>query len=139
MLGRLELSSSLTQVAFALAIAGFGIGVFISPNSSALLGSAPRNRQGIASGILATARNVGMVLGIGLSGAIFTTMLERSSTGDSLTLVSAVQTSYLAVTGAAILGIFVSALRGNGMIANPSKELNREKQEIQENNIQLEE
>jgi EmrB/QacA subfamily drug resistance transporter len=114
LLGRLELVSSLTQVAAALAVAGVGIGVFISPNSSALLGSAPRHRQGIASGILATARNVGMVLGVGLAGAVFTTVLERSSTQDALGLVSAVQTSYLVVTSAAVLGIFVSALRGNG-------------------------
>lgn len=114
LLGRLELASSLPQVAVALAVAGVGIGVFISPNSSALLGSAPRNRQGIASGILATARNVGMVLGVGLAGAVFTTILERSPAQDAPALVSAVQASYLVVTGAAVLGVFISALRGNG-------------------------
>jgi MFS family permease len=57
------------QMAAGLAITGLGTGVFISPNNSALMGSAPHHRQGIAAGILATSRNVGMVLGIGLAGA----------------------------------------------------------------------
>src|SRR5678815_625048 len=34
----------------------------------------PNYRQGIAAGVLATARNVGMVLGVGLAGAVFTTV-----------------------------------------------------------------
>lgn len=62
-------------MALGLAVCGLGTGVFIAPNNSALMGAAPRHRQGIASGVLATARNVGMVLGVGLAGAILTTML----------------------------------------------------------------
>ncbi len=130
LLARLELASSLAQVAIALAVAGIGIGIFISPNSSALMGSAPRFRQGIASGILATARNVGMVLGIGLSGAIFTTVLERYPTSDAPALVAAIHTSYLVVVFVAVLGIFVSALRGNGGLENHKSEaLNSNEQE----------
>jgi EmrB/QacA subfamily drug resistance transporter len=60
-----------------LAVAGLGTGVFISPNNSALMGSAPAGRQGIAAAVLATARSLGMVLGIGIAGAILTTMLAR--------------------------------------------------------------
>lgn len=55
---------------------GIGIGIFISPNNSALMGSAPRARQGIAAGVLAASRNVGMVLGVGLAGAILTSRLN---------------------------------------------------------------
>jgi EmrB/QacA subfamily drug resistance transporter len=62
-------------VAAGLAVVGLGVGLFTSPNNSALMGAAPRERQGIAAGVLATARNVGMVLGIGISGAVFTTIL----------------------------------------------------------------
>ncbi len=72
LLSRLGPQAPLSSVGIYLAIAGLGTGIFISPNTSALMGSAPRNRQGIASGIQATARNVGMVLGVGLAGAILT-------------------------------------------------------------------
>ncbi len=47
-----------------LALGGAGTGVFISPNTSALLGSAPRERAGIASGVVATARTAGMAVGV---------------------------------------------------------------------------
>ncbi|BAW31791.1 drug resistance transporter, EmrB/QacA subfamily [Methanothermobacter sp. MT-2] len=47
-----------------------GAGIFQSSNNSAVMGSAPRPYLGIASGVLATIRNVGMVLGIATGGAI---------------------------------------------------------------------
>jgi MFS family permease len=60
-----------------MAVCGLGFGAFVAPNNSRLLGAAPPNRRGIASGVLAAARNVGMVLGVGLAGAIYTTVLAR--------------------------------------------------------------
>jgi len=59
------------DVAWRLSLFGLGTGIFQSPNNSAVLGAAARNRTGIASGVLATTRNVGMVLGIALGGAVF--------------------------------------------------------------------
>jgi MFS family permease len=97
-------------VALALGISGLGTGTFISPNNSALMGSAPRNRQGIAAGILATARSVGMVMGIGLSGAIFTTVMANSQSGAAL--FTATQASFLAASALAALGVLTSAIRG---------------------------
>jgi EmrB/QacA subfamily drug resistance transporter len=65
LLSRLNAATPTSQILFSLGICGLGTGIFISPNNSALMGSAPRQHQGIAAGILATARNVGMVLGAG--------------------------------------------------------------------------
>jgi len=113
-LTRLEPSTSYSDIAVALGIAGLGIGTFISPNNSAIMGSAPRHRQGIAAAILATARSVGMVLGIGLSGAILTTILSNSS-GDEV-LFKSVQASFYAAFGIAILGLIVSAVKINNRI-----------------------
>jgi len=79
LLSNIDAGTGLWFVAIGLAVAGFGTGTFISPNTSALMGSAPRTRQGVASGVLATARNFGMVLGIGLAGAIFTTHLAQNT------------------------------------------------------------
>lgn len=54
-----------------MGIVGLGTGIFVSPNSSALMGSAPRDRQGVASGVMALARTLGMTIGIALATAIF--------------------------------------------------------------------
>jgi EmrB/QacA subfamily drug resistance transporter len=97
-----------------LAILGLGIGIFISPNNSALMGSAPRHRQGIAAGLSATSRNVGMVLGIGLAGAIFTTVLgSNNSDVSSTALYPAIKYSYIATVLVAVLGIYTSTIKNN--------------------------
>jgi EmrB/QacA subfamily drug resistance transporter len=74
-LALLRPSTDLLVVAAALGVVGLGTGIFISPNSSALMGSAPRQRQGIAAGIMATSRSFGMVLGVALSAAILASIL----------------------------------------------------------------
>jgi EmrB/QacA subfamily drug resistance transporter len=112
LLARLGSESSFGQVAGALVVVGIGIGIFISPNTSALMGAAPRNRQGIAAGVLATARNVGMVLGVGLAGAIFTTVVARGLAGDPASLFTAVRLSFVVAAGVGFLGAVVSAARG---------------------------
>jgi EmrB/QacA subfamily drug resistance transporter len=54
-----------------LALVGLGTGIFISPNSSALMGAAPRKRQGTAGSVMAEARTVGMLLGVAVSTAVY--------------------------------------------------------------------
>src|SRR5207237_8339344 len=95
-LAHLGRATPVAHVAGALAVCGLGAGIFIAPNNSALMGAAPPNRQGIAAGVLATARNAGMVLGVGLAGAILTTVLHRGAAGA---LVRAVDLGF-AVTAA---------------------------------------
>ncbi len=113
LMSRLGAETPWTSVALALAVVGVGTGTFISPNNSALMGAAPRPRQGIAAGILATARNLGMVLGVGVAGAIFTTVLTHAGADvESQALFKAVQASLLAAAGFAALSAATSALRG---------------------------
>ena len=99
-------------IAISLVLTGSGTGIFISPNTSAILGSAPHKRRGIAAGILATSRSVGMVLGVGIAGAIFTTTLSHTSAeiGGNLFFL-AIQTSFLVTSGIAIFGVITSAIR----------------------------
>jgi EmrB/QacA subfamily drug resistance transporter len=108
LLSRLGPTSPFWMVGLGLAIAGSGTGIFISPNTSALLGSAPRHRQGIASGVLASGRNVGMVLGIGLAGAIFTTHLAQNTPNA---LYTGVDMGFLAAAIVAVVGIIMSAIK----------------------------
>jgi hypothetical protein len=99
---------SIGAIAAALAVVGLGVGIFVSPNNSALMGAAPRSRQGIAAGVLATARNVGMVFGVGVAGAVFTTILGH---GAPDALVVGVRASLYVAAGLAAIGTVTSWLR----------------------------
>jgi EmrB/QacA subfamily drug resistance transporter len=108
LLSRVGEQTPLLQVELALVVCGLGTGTFIAPNTSGLMGAAPADKQGIASGVLATARNAGMVLGVGLSGAILTTILHR---GGDAAVVRAVSTGLLVDAALAAVGVFTAALR----------------------------
>jgi EmrB/QacA subfamily drug resistance transporter len=113
LLAQVNIYSPLSYVALALATVGFGTGVFISPNTSALLGAAPLHRRGIASGIMATARNVGMVLGVGLAGAVFTTVqAQAQALGSATATYDGVRAGFLVAIGVALVGALTSAVRG---------------------------
>ena len=119
LLSRLGAQSEIKTIMMVLAVIGLGTGAFISPNNSALMGSAPKSRQGIAAGILATARNFGMVLGVGIAGAIFTTALAHGSSGSismggfaqNGAIFGALQLSFLAASLITILGVLTSMVR----------------------------
>ena len=113
LLSRLTITSHYSYAIIGLAICGLGTGLFVAPNNSALMGDAPRNRQGIASGVLALGRNVGMVLGIGLTGAIFTTILAHGNQNDSSVLVHAFNISLIFTSGVALLGAIITYGRGD--------------------------
>ena len=55
-----------------LLVLGCGNGLFSSPNTAAALGIAPPDALGSASGLLSTARNGGVITGLGITGAIYT-------------------------------------------------------------------
>lgn len=109
LLSRLNDVSSAFDIAFGLALFGLGAGLFTSPNSSALMGSAPRHRQGIASGVMATARSMGMALGVGIAGAIFTTIQG----GDARLTISAINAGLGVAAMVAVIGAATSAVRGS--------------------------
>lgn len=58
------------MVAFLLLL-GAGVGLFQSPNNSTVLGNAPPEALGVASGLLAVMRTLGQTAGIALAGAIW--------------------------------------------------------------------
>jgi MFS family permease len=63
--------SPLVLVVAGLALLGAGNALFNPPNSSSIMGSVPPERLGVAGGIVAVARNLGMALGIAVGGAAF--------------------------------------------------------------------
>ncbi|RME53014.1 MAG: DHA2 family efflux MFS transporter permease subunit, partial [Caldilineae bacterium] len=72
------LGTNTTPMGFVLRMlpVGLGMATFQSPNNSAIMGSAPRNRLGVASGTLSTTRTMGQTMGIAVLGAFFTARLH---------------------------------------------------------------
>lgn len=60
------------EISVLMALLGAGGAIFQSPNSSSIMGSVPRTQLGIAGGLNALFRNLGMVSGTTLSVMIFT-------------------------------------------------------------------
>ena len=50
---------------------GVGLGLFLSPNNSAIMGAAPTKHLGVASGLLSLSRTLGHASGVPLMGAVF--------------------------------------------------------------------
>jgi MFS family permease len=50
---------------------GLGIGLFISPNNSAIMGTAERHQLGVVSGLMAITRTMGQTVGVAVMGAIW--------------------------------------------------------------------
>lgn len=105
--------TSTAAVVAYLAVVGFGTGVFISPNSSALMGAAPRNQQGAAGSIMGESRIIGMLIGV--AGATFLFQFLGGKTGiawgpDEF---HAFGVALKAATGVGILSALAAATRGN--------------------------
>lgn len=114
-------------------LTGFGQALFQAPNNSALMGSAPRGEQGVASGFLATGRVIGQSTSVALAGAIFTSLggaragaqlvamaQQPSARGADLQSIVALQSifvtsfhaTFVACAAVAVIGVFASLVRG---------------------------
>jgi predicted MFS family arabinose efflux permease len=59
-----------------LLVLGCGNGLFSPANTAAALATAPRSALGGAAGFLSTARNAGVILGLGITGAAYTAAIR---------------------------------------------------------------
>ena len=62
-------------LAVAMVVLDFGLGLFIAPNDAVIMNSAPRDRQGVAGGVLAMMRSAGMITGLTLAATIMQSRL----------------------------------------------------------------
>ncbi len=131
LLSRLDGNTPYWYIIVAMALAGAGSGMFQSPNNSAVMGSVPAEHRGSASGTLATMRNIGMVLGVALSGAIFNAGTSRaaaalrSAASSAPVAAGAAATSglhltFLAASLAAVAALCASLVKGNTRLARAS-------------------
>jgi EmrB/QacA subfamily drug resistance transporter len=83
LIARLDTASSLLQVGVTLVLLGVGIGLFLAPNTSVIMGAVPRDQLGVASGMVTTMRSLGVVTGVALLTSIYAARsAEYRSAGD---------------------------------------------------------
>ncbi len=104
------------DLVWRLVLVGFGMGVFMSPNSSAVLGSVPRSRIGTASGTLAQMRIDGQALGIALSSAVVAIRLpvHAAANGQATALILSIHDAFVVAAIVAAIGIVASLFGGPG-------------------------
>lgn len=117
LLGGLHFGSPDSSIALRLVVVGLGVGLFASPNNSAVMGSAPKTRQGVASAVLGASRNVGMVVGVALAEAVFNTRIagyRAARLPEPEAFLGAFRETMLVGMAVAILGGILSFVRGRG-------------------------
>jgi hypothetical protein len=112
--------TSIIYIILCLALLGFGFALFSSPNTNAVMSSVDRQTYGVASATLATMRQLGMMVSMGIVWAVFSIVIGRVKITPEYheELVASVRIALLisAVMGAG--GVFASLARGN-IHANP--------------------
>lgn len=119
-LANLSDANSIQYICVILAMLGAGQSIFLSPNSASVLSRIEFKYLGISSGILATARNFGMVIGATLAASLFSLLYEHYSGGAALiaytaenkeAFISAMQVSFMSLSVLALIAVGISFIR----------------------------
>ena len=102
-----------------LAVIGVGMGLFTSPNNASIMGSAPEQQAGMASGVLNMSRGTGTALGLAVTGTVFVVAGgdHSGAAAPAGAQHAFTVTAYVLAAIAAAAGV-ISALRANGRLSN---------------------
>jgi EmrB/QacA subfamily drug resistance transporter len=103
----LDAASPMVYVVFGLVIFGVGMGVFASPNSNAVMGAVQPRFLGVASAMVGTMRNTGMMLSMAIAMVIFSVYLGDAEITPDLypAFLTSARIGYIIFTGLCICGI----------------------------------
>ncbi len=107
-------SSSIWFILSSLMLMGIGGGLFSSPNVSTIMGSVPLERLGNAGAMTALVRNLGMIVGVAWSAAVFIAVSghELEFAGSPETFVPAFRVTMIIAMALAFLSALISYIRG---------------------------
>ena len=119
LLATLNTNSSSLFIASCMTMLGVGMGLFQSPNNSSVMGAVPPQKLGIAGGINALVRNVGMVTGIAFSVSLLSYgravylkgIAAPTDAQQAAAFVSSMSTVFHWAAFIALIGIFFSTVR----------------------------
>jgi EmrB/QacA subfamily drug resistance transporter len=117
----LDQSASLKLVVARLVLLGFGLALFSSPNTNAIMGSVEKKFYGIASGTVGTMRLLGMVISMGIATLVFALFLGRVqiSAESHPAFMQSLKTAFLIFSVLCLAGTFASLVRGRLHANNP--------------------
>jgi EmrB/QacA subfamily drug resistance transporter len=119
--GFLTLGIDSTALHFALLAVpyGIGIGIFQSPNNSAIMGSVPPEYTGVAGGLLHLTRLLGQIVGIAVLGSIWAARVAAANGGvlpdggasaaDPLAQVAGLHTIFGIAAGIMVVAVIIGA------------------------------
>lgn len=113
MFSRLGPAPSVKEIVPRLVLAGMGLGLFSSANNSAIMGSVPMHRQGVANGVVSTVRQLGMMLGVALCTAVFSAQFPKYRLlADASATTAAAGDAFLLTAAIILAGVVTSSVRG---------------------------
>ena len=100
--------------AIVLVLLGFGLALFSSPNTNAVMSSVESRSYGVASATLATMRQVGMMLSMGIAMLLFSVFIGRVQITPEFydLFLDSVNVAFIVFACFCFLGVFASLARG---------------------------
>lgn len=111
-LSRLDETSDLWHLMALLVVIGVGSGLFFSPNMSAIMGSVPRGRLGMASSAIGARRNLGQSVGVAVGATLLPPLTGLTPAEMAGSFQAALAFGSLAVALSAV----VAALSGSAAV-----------------------
>jgi len=110
MLAFISIETTHTYIVIALAILGFGFGLFSSPNTNMVMSSVERKFFGVASATLSTMRTTGMVFSMAIASLSVHIFVGNQKINDSNieSFVHSSQVIFMVLTVLCIVGVFSS-------------------------------
>ncbi|MDQ1279746.1 MAG: hypothetical protein QG670_1008 [Thermoproteota archaeon] len=120
----LNINSTYYSIIISLVLFGIGRGLFSSPNVSAIMGSVPASRRGVANGVRSALVQTGNVLSIPLAMIFMSTVIsydklstlvsssQLTSSGELLIFQAALSRTFLILSIIMVVALIPSLLRG---------------------------
>jgi len=116
MLALLEVDTSQSFIIVALAILGFGFGLFSSPNTNLLMSSVEKRFYGIASATVSTMRTTGMMFSMAIASLSVHVFVGEQKINDSNIdlFMQSSKIIFIVFTVLCVIGVFSSLVRKRG-------------------------
>jgi EmrB/QacA subfamily drug resistance transporter len=120
MLAFIENNTSLEFIIVALAILGFGFGLFSSPNTNMVMSSVERNYYGIASATISTMRSTGMMFSMAIASLSVHLFMGDQKINDTNieSFIHSSQVIFIVFTVLCVVGVFSSLVGKKQMKIN---------------------
>ena len=123
LLRRLSIDTPVTEIVPVLIVVGLGMGLFTTPNTSAIMGAVSQERLGTAAAMVGLLRQLGMSIGLAMAGSLFASSSLSHAAGLasqglseetilSLSITNGMRDTMLVALTFTAIGFIISALRG---------------------------